>query len=184
MGIQNKSTSKQHSKLKTMFPLAVVVLGVFITVVGGNIIDLSDVDQVRVAACSGSLVLTSPDQIKTVFPASAKSLHSPQNIAKLQISKAEVQGCGCFIISSLKNGRGKSRFISSEGTLTEADKGFVRTIKSFRSVPCTKEAKTPLIAISVGSAVVVLIKKKRKSSSSISEDIELEDIDKQLLNNN
>ena len=90
--------------------------------------------------CAGTLILTSaevPALTKTFSYVEPSPTCQTANIKpSFKISRAEVQGCGTFILYTRKNGRGGSQDImESYGPLTAAQIG-ISIVKSIEGTGC------------------------------------------------
>ena len=91
-------------------------------------------------SCAGTLILTSaevPALTRTFSYVEPSPTCQTANIKpSFKISRAEVQGCGTFILYTRKNGRGGSQDImESYGPLTAAQMG-ISTVKSIEGTGC------------------------------------------------
>ena len=97
------------------------------------------------AACTGSLILTSPPRFgspKHRILTEELLLDGIKNFPKkVVITKVEVHGCGCFQVFKNKNGKGKSFFLGlgSNQTIRKGDPTFFRKAKSVKRVKCSNK---------------------------------------------
>ena len=107
--------------------------------------------------CSGSLVLITSDKNRTSFETGRLKLKVTYNIAPTKISRAEVQGCGCFYIFSQRDGKRMSHLLRTGDSLTSGDRGFFSTVRSVQVVRCYRVTTTRAIVVFSAVLVVLLV---------------------------
>ena len=78
--------------------------------------------------CIGNLNLISGDKTKTLNTTQYNTINLEKPI---MISRAEVHGCGCYVIYTGRDGRGRAHFLQHENNIIADIK-----VRSFRRVRC------------------------------------------------
>ena len=77
--------------------------------------------------CFGSVILYEGSKETVVT--------NDEDKVKVTVDKVRLEGCGCFTLHSLKNGRGRSYFLRRTGEHTAEEIGWSR-VRSVRRVEC------------------------------------------------
>ena len=117
-----------------------LLLFVLLLRVQANLIDT----ETNQAECEGSVILYEGDEETVVS--------DYINVA-VKVDRVVLQGCGCFILNSRKNGKGKSYFLKRKGEHTAEEIGWNK-VKSVRRVACQSLAMPVWVIILI---VVMLV---------------------------
>ena len=111
----------------------------------GNLIDTDIKDGV----CEGSV---------TLYEGSEETVVTEFMNVKVTVDKVVLEGCGCYSLTSRKNGRGKSYFLSRRGEHSVEDIGWSK-VKSVSRVDCATLAMPVwgVILIVVGLVLLVAV---------------------------
>jgi hypothetical protein len=111
----------------------------------GNLIDTD----IKSGLCEGSV---------TLYEGSEKTVITEYMNVKVTVDKVMLEGCGCYSLTSRKNGRGKSYFLSRRGEHSVEDIGWSK-VRSVSRVDCATLAMPVwgVILIVVGLVVLVAV---------------------------
>ena len=120
---------------------------------------ITKVSATSIATCNGSLHLYLNKSAPIERKSYGRSGHigDVRNIPKSNIWKAKVEGCGCVVIYSKKDGGGSSMFLKPPQTIEEGDSLFLKKVKSFKIVNCLIHRTNVLQSVIISVVVAVIL---------------------------
>ena len=109
----------------------------------GNLID----EKTKEGECKGSV---------TLYEGSEETVMTENMNVKVTVDKVMLEGCGCYSLTSRKNGRGKSYFLSRRGEHSVEDIGWSK-VRSVSRVDCATLAMPVWGVILIVVGLVVLV---------------------------